>query len=176
MIWLTLLKKLWPYIAGIALILGAAWYFHHTGYVSGRADELAVWKPRFDAAERELAAANARTEKAEALSSQAVARSQERIDETLKNLHARTVDYDGRLRSLSVRLAAAGAHRCEVSPLPRSSPELAGPTESEQRAAAAGSRIAIIGGDCEADSARLAEWQRWYTEQRAIFESAGTNP
>lgn len=171
----TLLLKFWKPALGGLIGLWAIWFLHHRGYESGFAASEVKWQARFEAAERALAVANARTEKAEALSNQAVENSQRRIDETLQALHARTVDYDGRLRSLSVRLSAAGAHRCEAASLPRSSPELAGPTESEQRAAEVGASLTRIGSDCEADSLRLREWQRWFTEQRAIFESTAAS-
>ena len=169
MIWLDLLRRFWPYLAGVALILGVGGYLHHTGYESGYAASEAKWQPLFAAAERELAAANARTEKTEADSKALSSESQRRIDETSKALHARADDYDNRLRSLSVRLAAARASCQSVPAVPNSPASPDGATESEQRAAEIGSRVAGIGADCESDSARLAEWQRWYTEQQAVM-------
>jgi len=173
--WFGLLARFWPYLAGAALILCAGLYLHHRGYESGFAASEGKWQPRFAKAERELDAANARTRMTEAESNLASAESQRRIDETQKLLDVRTADYDGRLRSLSVRLSAASANRCEVPAVPGSSAEAAGASESDQRAAEVGSRIAGIGADCESDAARLAEWQRWYTEQRTIFSEAHTH-
>jgi hypothetical protein len=169
MIWLALLKRFWlPLTVAVALIGGVA-YFGHTRYESGYAASEAKWQPAFDAAERELAAANDRTRMKESQSTRSAEDSQRRIDETRKTLLARTADYDSRLRALSMRLAAATASSRDVPTPSRGAASPDAATESSQRAAEVGSRIGGIGADCESDAARLAEWQRFYTEQRDIL-------
>jgi hypothetical protein len=167
-IWLTLLKRFWLPLTVATLLIGAAMLLRHQGYESGFAASEVKWRPRFETAERELAAANARTEKTEADSKALSAESQRRIDETLQTLHVRATDYDSRLRALSMRVAARAS--CQSLPaVPGGLAATDAATESEQRAAQAGSRIAGIGADCESDAARLSEWQRWYTEQQAVM-------
>ena len=167
--WLGLLSRFWPYLLGVAAILSAALWLHHRGYESGFAASEEKWQPLFAKAERELAAANARTEMKEAESNRAVAESQRRIDETQKDLHDRSVDYDSRLRALSLRYTAAAARRCDVPQAPGTpgSPDTA--SRINERAERAGAGFADIGGRAERDAARLAECVRVYTEQRAII-------
>ena len=166
--WAALLARFWKPLAGAALLIGSGWYLHHTGYESGYAASEAHWQPLFATAERERDAANERTRTKEAKSIQASAESQRRIDETLQTLHVRAADYDSRLRSLSVRLAAS-ARRCEVPQVAASPAQPDGAAESEQRASGAGGRIAATGANCELDAASKVEWQRFYTEIRATI-------
>jgi len=169
--WLLHLYRFWPlYVAAALALTGAGLYVHHSIYESGYAASEAKWQPLFAKAERELAAANARTKAKETESTLAVAESQRRIDETNEALRVRSADYDSRLRSISMRYAAARASCQQVPAVPGGPSEASGTTESEQRAAEIGSAIARVGADCESDAARLAEWQRWYTEQRVIFD------
>lgn len=167
--WLLHLYRFWPlYLAGAIAITGVGLWAHHSIYESGRADEKAVWKLKFDAAARELVAANARTKAKEMESSRAVAESQRRIDETQKTLDIRSADYDQRLRALSVRYTAA-ARRCDLPKAPGTSPVPDAATASVERAERAGASFADIGKRAEWDSARLAQCVRIYTEQRAII-------
>lgn len=173
--WLSLLVRFWKPLAGAALILSAGWYLHHAGYESGYAASERKWQQLFAKAASERDAANARTEKAEALSKQAVADSQRRIDETLQTLHVRAADYDSRLRSLSMRYAAASAHCSALPSAPGATSSPDATTGSVERAERAGASIAATGERCERDAARLAELQRTYTEQRTIVSEARTH-
>lgn len=167
--WASLLLRFRKPLVILLVIAGAAGYLSHVRYESGRADERAVWKPRFDAAERELKVANEKVRRQEEESTRVVAESQRRIDETQKHLAARLADADSRLRALSLRYTAAAARRCEVPATAGASPvpnEAAGVRERAERA---GASFADIGGRAERDAARLAECVRIYTEQRAIM-------
>lgn len=168
--WLLHIYKFWPlYLIAVGAFIGSGWYIHHSIYESGRADERAVWKPKFDAAARELVAANARTKAKEMESSRVVAESQRRIDETQKTLASRLADADSRLRALSLRYTAAATRRCEVPTAAGASPVPNEATGVRERAERAGASFADIGGRAERDAARLAECVRIYTEQGAII-------
>ena len=173
--WLSLLMRFWPYLAGVALILGVGWYLHHAGYESGHAASEAKWQPLFAKAERELDAANARTRMKEAESNLAVAESQRRTDETLQTLHVRAADYDSRLRSLSMRYAAASARCSALPPASGAAPSPDATAGSVERAERAGASIAATGERCERDAARLAELQKLYIEQRTIVSETRTH-
>lgn len=169
---MSLLLRFWPHLLIAGAIIGAGLYLRHSGYESGFAASEAKWQARFSAAERERDAANARADRAEALSTQASEESQRRIDETQKTLLARAADYDDRLRSLSVRYAAARSRCQSVPSIPAGTASPDAAAESEQRASAFGGSLASIGADCEADASTVTEWQRYFTEQRAISEAA----
>jgi len=170
--WLSLLSRFWPYLAGAALIIGAALYLHHRGYESGYAASEALWQPRFAQAERARDMANEKARRKEEDSTALSAQTEKQHAETLVSLQARASDADKRLRALSVRLAAASTRRCAM-------PETAGTpavtdaaTASAERAERAGASISDTGRRCELDAATLTEWQRFYSGVRSISNRA----
>jgi hypothetical protein len=169
MIWLALLKRFWPYLAGAVLIGGAIWYVHTLGYKAGEASREAYWKPRFDAAEQARIAADARAEAQEAISRTISRDSDIRYARLVSDLNTRFVDADRSIRTLSVRIATLAARGGEVSTVPGAAGSLDAAAEIERRAAEAGGSIAEIGAGCEADAAQLAEIQRWIEGQRSAL-------
>jgi len=168
--WLLHLYRFWPlYVAAALALTGAGLYVHHSIYESGYAASEAKWQPLFAKAERELAAANARTKAKETESTLAVAESQRRIDETQKILDARLAGADKRYRALSLRYTAAATRRCDLPKAPGASPGPDATPGSIERAERAAEGFRDTGGRCERDAARLAEIQRVYTEQRGII-------
>lgn len=168
MIWLALLKRFWPYLAGAILVGGAIAYVHHQGYKAGEAAREAQWKPRFDAAEQARIAADARAEAQEAISRTISRDSDIRYARLISDLNTRFVDADRSIRALSVRLATLAASRGEVSADGSAPSGSNAAAEIAQRAAEAGGSIAAVGAGCEADAAQLAELQRYTVEQAAL--------
>lgn len=166
MMWLPLLKRFWPYLAGLVLLASAALYFRHQGYEAGYANREGFWRPKFDQAQKDLAAANARTE--------ALEKAQQGITADVERRHAedlaasedrarRANESVGRLlRQLAVR-ASCG----EVPAVPGSTPEPAATPESDRRAEEATGRLVGLAADCESDALINKAWQEWYREQRA---------
>lgn len=168
---LPLLLRFWPYLAGIALIIGAYGWAHHAGYESGYAASEAKWQPAFAKAERERDAANARTRTMEESSTHITQSIEAEHADKISSLNLRVADADQRIRALGMRLAAASAHRCDVPEVSGATAVPDATTESVQRASEAGGRIARVGADCEADALSLTDLQRWVTEQHGIFNS-----
>jgi hypothetical protein len=169
MIWLALLKRFWPYLAGAVLIGGAIWYVHTLGYKAGEASREAYWKPRFDAAEQARIAADARAEAQEAISRTISRDSDIRYARLVSDLNTRFVDADRSIRTLSVRIASLATSGGQVSTVPSTARSSDAASERDRRAAEAGGSIAAIGAGCEADAVQLAELQRWIEGQRAAL-------
>lgn len=167
--WLVVLRRFWPYLLGAVAVIGASWYFHHAGYESGYAASEAQWQPRFAEAGRARDAANAKARQQETESTALTQKAEVDHEKAVASLTLRAADADQRIRALGVRLAAAGARRCEVPPISGAAtvPDAAPP--STERAERAGASISDTGRRCEADAIALAALQRWLTEQRAIL-------
>ena len=166
---LPLLRKFWPHLLAVGAIIAVGLWLRHAGYESGYAASEAKWHPLFEAAERELAAANARTETKEAASKVLSEQIEKQHAETMASLNLRASAADRRIRDLSVRLAAAHSRSCPLPAVPGTTSVPDAAAEVERRAEEAGGRISSVGAACESDAATLAELQRWVTEQRAIF-------
>lgn len=167
--WMGLLSRVWPYLAGAALLIGAGLYLRHTGYESGYAASEAKWQTLFAAAEKARDAANEKARRKEEDSTRISQTAEAEHAKTVASLTLRAADADKRIRALGLRIAAASACRVEVSTAPGSAAQPDGATESEQRASEAGGRVAAAGADCELDAAAKVEWQRFYTEVRSTI-------
>jgi hypothetical protein len=168
----TLLLKLWPYLAGLALLSGGALWLHHSGYESGHAASEASWTQRFAEAERARDAANLAARNKEADSNRLTQMAEAEYAATLQTLHETSAAADQRIRALSVRIAAASASRCNVPALPGAPAVPDAAAASTARADGAGSRISDTGRRCERDAITLANLQAWLRGQQAILRSA----
>jgi hypothetical protein len=169
MLWLRVLRRFWPYLAGAVLIGGAIWYVHSLGYKAGEASREAYWKPRFDAAEHARIAADARAEAQEAISRTISRDSDIRYARLVSDLNTRFVDADRSIRALSVRIASLATSSGQVPTVPGAARSSDAASEIDRRAAEAGGSIASIGAGCEADAVQLAELQRWIEGQQAAL-------
>lgn len=168
---LSLLARLWPYLAGATLVIGAGWYLHHSGVESGRALERADWQPRFEAAKEAADKANAAADAKEDLARKLAIESDTRYARTIMDLNSRAADTSRSITQL-VRQLAARAGGGQV-------PEAGGPTagtdaapSGDPRIDGAAASIGDTGRRCEQDAAQLAELQRFVTEQNTIVGSA----
>lgn len=168
MIWLDILRRFWPYLAGLALITGAWMWAHHSGYESGYAASEAHWQPLFATAERERDAANADARRKEA-SSKALSQTVEAEHaKTVASLNLRAADAERSNLSLVRELAArsrCGAVR-EASGSPAKPDATAQGDERLDRAAAGFTDLARR---CESDAHQLAELQGWVRAQIVIL-------
>lgn len=167
---LIALRKLWPYPLGAAVILGAAWWIHHRGYESGFAASEAKWQPRFDAAERELTAANEKARRKEEDSKALSEQSEKQHAEKLASLNLRIDAAERRYASLLRQHSASascGAVRQDGG-APRDA-DATGP--SSELIDRTGRDFAALARRCEADAAALTDLQEWVRGQRAILNS-----
>ncbi len=168
MIWLDLLRRLWPYLAGLALIIGGGLYLHHRWYQAGYAASEAHWKPAFEAAQRALTAANERARRMEADSIALSQKVQAEHEKAVASLASRAADAESANRSLVRQLAARS--RCVAVPA-------AGGAAPEPDAASAGDPIADraaadlteLARRGESDARTLSELQGWIRGQLAIL-------
>jgi hypothetical protein len=166
--WLGLLARFWPILAGAMALIGAALWVNHAGYKSGYAASEAHWQPLFSAAAIARDEANARAALLEAASTAQTRELEKQYAEALSSLTLRSAGANRRIHDLSMRIAAASACREPVSGVAGSVTGDADAAERESRATAAGDSITGTGTDCEADAARVEFWTNWYREQRAI--------
>jgi hypothetical protein len=167
--WLLLLRKFWPWLAGAVLVVGSDWYFHHSGYVSGYASSEAQWQARFTEAERAREAANEKARQQETESIVVTQKAEADHEKAVASLNLRAADAEQRIHDLGVRFAAVSARGCKVpavsgaTAIPDAAPAS---TERVERAAAS---IGDTGRRCEADAVALSDLQRWLAGQRAIL-------
>jgi hypothetical protein len=152
-----------------ALVLGAVLFgIHHHGVVSGKAARDSFWEPKFLAAEKAAAEANAKTTAIESAQTAATTAAEAHHAEVLQDLSTRYADANSRIRALSLRLAAGNAGCGKVPAVPDSTAVPDGPTPSEERALRAADAIADTGRRCELDAAALDGLQQWIREQAAL--------
>src|SRR6185295_18175217 len=112
--WLGILSRAWPYLAGAIALIGLAIYLNQTGYRSGYAASEAHWQPLFEAAARERDEANARASVLEARSTALSAESEKQHAESMAALQARASDAERTNRNLVRQFAARS--RCGAVP------------------------------------------------------------
>jgi hypothetical protein len=172
--WLLLLRKFWPWLAGVVIVVGSDWYFHHSGYISGYASSQAQWQTRFAEAERARDAANAKARQQETESTAITQKAEADHEKDMASLTLRAADAEQRIRALGVRLAAASARRCEVPAVSGAAAVPDAARASAERAERAAASIGDTGRRCEADAIALANLQRWLTEQKAVLGAPAT--
>lgn len=176
MIWADLLRKLWPYLAGVALLSGGALYLSHIRYEAGYAASEAKWRPAFDEATRARDAANAKARQTESDSTALSAQSEKTHAEAIASLNLRAADAAERIHALSVRIAASHSS-CERLPtIPGATPVVDAAASGESRAERVGASISDTGRRCEADALNLSTLQNWLIEQRGIFTDPRPSP
>lgn len=161
--WLILLRRFWPYLAIGAVLAFIGWRI----YSAGEAAADARWQPRFEAAERAKAAADARAEAKEQLAKRLSVESDRRYADTIFRLNERAADAQHDIRQLVRLIASTSRQQVPTNPGTTGSPDAAAPIDSSTDSI--GDSIAGVGRDCEADSAQLAELQRWVIDQRAAL-------
>lgn len=166
--WLGLLGRFWPWLAGAVALIGLALYINHAGYKSGYAASEAHWQPLFAAATLARDEANARAAVQEARSKAQSDQSEKEHAESLASLALRADAAERSNRSL-VRELAARARSGAVSQASGPASVADATTASDERLAGAADRFTDLARRCEADAATLAELQRWVTGQRSIF-------
>lgn len=166
--WMTLLARFWKPLAGALLILAALWWIYHHGFSAGYAKSEASWKPRFEAAERERDAANAKADAREQLARQLSRESDERYARLISDNNTRALDTQRDITRL-VRFITA---RASGRTMPETSGSAGSPdaaTSGDPRIDGAAASIGDTGRRCEADAIQLAELQRYVTEQLAVM-------
>jgi len=166
--WLTLLARFWKPLAGALVIIAALWWVHHHGFSAGYAKSEANWKPRFEAAERERDAANAKADAKEQLARQLSRESDERYARLIADNNARALDTQRDITRI-VRLIAARASGGAVPEASGSASRPDAATSGDPRIDGAAASIGDTGRRCEADAIQLAELQRYVTEQLAVM-------
>jgi hypothetical protein len=161
--WWPILRRFGPYLAiGVALMF-VGWRI----YAAGKAAERAEWEPKFSAAEKAKAEADARAEAKESLARRLSRESDERYANTVLRLNERAVDTERTMRGILRQLAASSGG--EVSPASGGEPSDARTSEIERRLEAVGSSIARIGIDCELDAATVESWTERYRQERSAL-------
>jgi len=165
---LAVFFRFWPYLAAVVLLIGAWAWAHHTGYESGYAASEAKWQPKFEGAERERDAANARAQKKEADSIALSDQIERTHAETIASLTSRAADAEQRTAGL-VRQLSVRARSCAVPPTGSASTVPDAASASDRVADRASKDLVELARRCESDGRTLAQLQRWVTEQRAII-------
>jgi hypothetical protein len=156
--------RFWKPLLGALLVLAILW----VAYSHGRKAERAEWEPRFAAAERAKAAADARAEAKEELAKRLSAESDTRYADTIFRLNERAIDTQRGIDRIVRELAArAGGGEVPADPAATRSTDAASTGDERLERAAAG--FGDLARRCEADALRLVEFQRWVTEQRAAL-------
>jgi hypothetical protein len=162
--WLVLLKRAWPYIAGAV----ALWYVATQIYSRGELAERARWEPRLAAAEKAVAEANARSDERAEFSKRITSETDTRYADTIFRLNAERVDASRDIRTLSVRIATLAASVEQMSTLPRTASGADAASEIQRRAEEAGDGFVAVGAGCEIDAATVEAWQAWYRSQQLV--------
>jgi cbb3-type cytochrome oxidase subunit 3 len=160
--WLSLLARFWKPLLGTLVVLAIL----YAAYSHGRKAERAEWEPRFAAAEKAKAEADARAEAKEGLARRLSAESDQRYADTIFRLNERAVDAQRDIRQL-VRLIATRGEQVPSDSATTGSPDAAATGDSRIDGAAVS--IADTGRRCEADAAALAELQRYVQGQFAAL-------
>lgn len=167
---MTLLLRLWPYLAGAALFIGGAAYLNHRGYAAGYAASEAKWQPLWKAADIARAEANARAATQEAQSKILTAAREKEYDEVVASIALRADAADGRVRDLMRQLSTTHPGGCQ---LPQTGGTPANPDAASsfnERSERAGSDLVALARRCEEDAAALTSLQKWIREQLALFQ------
>jgi len=170
--WITLLRKLWPYACiavGVGLVLYGA-------YSHGRKVERAEWEPRFALAEKQKDKAETIAATKDAFSRELTSLTDERYAETIFKLNARAVDAGRDIRALSLRIAALAASRSEMPGISGATAQADASAKIEDSANRAADRFTRIGAGCELDAAQLESLQGWLTEQRLLWSAKPALP
>jgi hypothetical protein len=157
---------------------------HHRGFVAGQNERTAYYVPLMRAANDARVAADARAAKADKAASDINVKSEEdhaKFVETLADrestaasritslLRQHTVDSAARSSQLSV---VAGAS----DPFTGAAASVRFDNGNNERITTVSAHLATIGSRCEHDAGELADWQRWYAEQRANAVAATVTP
>lgn len=166
MMWLPLLKRFWPYLAGAVALLVIGWHIYHAGYEAGYTASESRWQAAFAAAEKARDAANARADLAETQSRQISLESERHVAEIQASLASRAADAERANRDSLRKLARAS---CRTVPETGGTPARPDATPSgDERADRAAAVVTDIGRRCESDARTLAELQEWVRKQQAI--------
>jgi hypothetical protein len=157
--WLSLLARFWKPLLGALVVLSVLWMaFNH-----GRQVERAEWEPKFAAAERAKAEADARAEAKEGLARRLAAESDTRYADTIFRLNERAADTGRDIRQLVRLITSARGQQVPADGAPAGSPDAA--TAGDERLAGAADRFTDLARRCESDAQQLAELQRYVTGQ-----------
>lgn len=158
------------YGLGALALVGLFIGIHHHGYAAGKVARDQFWQPRFLAAEKAAAEANAHTAAIESAQTAATAAAEARNAEVITSVNARAADAERRLRALSVRLAARSASCSgEVSAPSGAASVPDDSTASAERAQRAADALVGLARRCELDAATVRGWQDWYRVQSALM-------
>lgn len=160
--WLGLLARFWKPLAGIliaAVVVGLI-------YRQGRLAERAVWEPKFAAAEKAKAEADARAEAKESLARRLSAESDTRYADTIFRLNERAVDASRDIRQL-VRLISASRQQVSADGTAPRGPDAN--SAGDGRLETVGVDLAELARRCESDAHQLAELQRYVSGQLAAL-------
>lgn len=164
---MTFLVRFWPHllIAGAVIVAGV--WINRLGYESGHAASEAYWRPAFDRAREELAAANELTRQRDIASK---ALTQKAEVEHVAQMALR----DSRIAAADVRvrqLMRDNAKRADCRQLPETSGPAPNPDAAGtfvERSERAGADLIQLARRCEEDAASLTTLQKWLREQRLI--------
>jgi hypothetical protein len=162
--------RLTPYLAGLAVIVGLAWWLHHRGYEAGQAKARAHYEPILAAIDREKVAAETRVKATQAAAQRLSQETEERHAHIETVLQTRAAAAERRLTGLLRELTAA-RDRHAVPPDAGTSPFPEPAPEESERIERVSRRLAGVATDCEADAQTILEFQRWYAGQRALLNA-----
>jgi len=168
----------WLYLGAlVVLVVGLGWgasTFHHRGFVSGQAEREAHYAPLLQTARDARDAADGRATVAEEAALKINSESEKDHALLAKALADRVVDANHRIDVvLREHRAAIAAPRCQSLPaVPPVADESTGSATSLDGDRRFSERISALGGRCEHDAGEVAEFQRWYAEQRANAAAA----
>lgn len=156
--WLMLLRRFWPYLTVGVVLIFIGWRI----YAAGESARDAYWRPRFEAAEKAKAEADARAEAKQELATRLAAESDTRYAQTIFRLNERAADAQRDIRQL-VRLISSRGEQVPSDGATAGSTDAASP--GDPRIDGVAISIADTGRRCEADAAALAELQRYIQGQ-----------
>lgn len=153
----------------VALIMIGANLSYHRGFASGATDRIAYYEPLLRAASEAKRRADERADEAEHRARAISMQSEKDHAEFVVELDRRVVATGQHLADIMRQRAAAerAARRCQVSTVAGAAGEPAASAAGDERDRRFADRVSGVGGRCEHDAAQVAEFQRWYAEQRA---------
>lgn len=164
----------WLHVAALGVLAVAtgvgATAIHHRGFLAGQAEREAYYAPLLQAARDAKDAADARAFAAEEAALKINSDSEKDHALLAQALADRAADADRRIDAVlrERRAALAAAAHCESVPaIPAAADESTGSAASLDRDRRFSDRISDVGRRCEHDAAEVAEFQRWYEQQRA---------
>lgn len=154
-------------LAGVALLAIYA-IGHHVGYGRGVEDKVAYYEPILRKAADAKIEADKRASAAESRAIKITTQVEQDHADLEKTLSDRAVAAEQRIVDLlRQRTATAANGSVKVPVLPGSPSERPPPTGSDQRDQRFAASVSDVARRCEHDASELAEWQRWYDEQRS---------